>query len=215
MSGCAIETASRLVRGNMRKILTGLSLVLLFASSSGHAQTTNPPLTQSESRALIKDEQDFLNLINQFRASLHLPTLKLNDALQDSSEWHSQWMLNTGIVRHEEYGTLRYFTAPQRVKRMGYTDFAAQGENIACGNGDALSTFEQWALSPGHLLNMINPHFHEIGISRLGDGVSKCRYYWTTDFGSQEELNLDPPSVTDEAAIKKAVEAIIGVKEVK
>ena len=92
----------------------------------------------------------------------------------------------------------------------GYTNFTFLGENVACGNGDAIKTFRQWAFSPGHLANMINPHFRHIGISRAGTGNEHCPYFWTNDFGSMSDPKLDPAEITDVQKISAAIESVSG-----
>ena len=58
------------------------------------------------------------------------------------------------------------------------------GENIAVGNGDAATTFEQWRGSPGHNANMLGVNYTTIGIGRAYNATSQYSWYWTTDFAS-------------------------------
>ena len=52
------------------------------------------------------------------------------------------------------------------------SDYRTAGENIAAGNKDARSTFEQWKNSQGHRDNMLNPNFTHMTVgSCYGDGI--------------------------------------------
>jgi uncharacterized protein YkwD len=54
------------------------------------------------------------------------------------------------------------------------------GENIASGFSTPRALVSAWMHSPGHRANILNPHFHRIGVSgwRATDGVT----YATQDF---------------------------------
>ena len=84
------------------------------------------------------------------------------------------------------------------------------GENVACGNDGAVETFLQWAFSPGHLKNMINPEFDEMGIARAGDGEEECPYYWTHDFGSRKTPATKTNWILDPVRIKAAIQQVTG-----
>ena len=92
----------------------------------------------------------------------------------------------------------------------GYVNYTREGENVACGKADAKTIFQMWATSPLHLANMVNPHFHHMGIARAGTGNEKCPYYWTNDMGSISDPKLDPADITDVNAIAQAVFKVSG-----
>jgi uncharacterized protein YkwD len=171
---------------------------------------TTPARAQSTSTTKIimmgTEEKRFMDLINRFRTSLGLPSLQIHVTLQQVAASHSDWMADHGILTH--YGPLDQLTPFERMRNAGYEHYTYAGENIACGNADALQTFIQWAYSPGHLENMLSPHFHHMGIARSGTGKEQCPYYWTNDFGSFDDPELDPKEVTDQTQIKKAILAI-------
>jgi hypothetical protein len=109
------------------------------------------------------------------------------------------------------YGPTPLITPFQRMKVAGYLNYTYAGENIACGNSDAMQTFLQWAYSPEHLKNMLSPHFYEMGIARAGTGKEQCPYYWTNDFGSFRDPNTDPTEVIDLNLIQKAIAKVSGI----
>ena len=157
---------------------------------------------------LSAEENQFYLLINDFRTKLGLPQLQIQVALQSSARKHSDWMAAQDFLTH--YGPVNNETPFQRMQAEGYSQYYSAGENIACGNGDAAKTFRQWIFSPDHLVNILNPNFHHMGIARAGNGQEHCPYYWTNDFGSQSDPALDPPKITDLSKITGAAESLIG-----
>lgn len=194
------------------------TLLLLICASSGFAQV---PPSSGDIVYLSQEENQFYLLINQFRSSLGLPTLQIHVSIQNAAKKHSTWMrAQDAAKKHAAWMTSQSFlthfgpeeniTPFQRMMDEGYTNYTYLGENIACGNGDATKTFRQWIFSPTHLANMLNPHFHHMGISRVGTGNEYCPFYWTNDFGSLTDPQLDPAEITDLQKITAAVESISG-----
>jgi uncharacterized protein YkwD len=176
----------------------------VFCALTAQAQVSPPTAVVY----LSQDENQFYQLINQFRAQLNLPQLQIHVALETAAQKYSVWLASTDFLTH--YGPAANETPFQRMALEGYTPFTYAGENIACGNGDAVATFRQFAFSPDHLDNMISPHFHHVGISRSGTGQETCPYYWVDDFGSMTDLTLDPPDMRDLSLITQAIEAVAG-----
>jgi len=181
-----------------------LLISCLWSSLQSFAQGN--PINSAPVIYLSAEENQFFQIINAFRTQLGLPLLQIHLFLQNASVKHSQWMAAQDTLTH--YGPAIYESPFQRMKDEGYVNFSYVGENIACGNGDAIKTFQQWAFSPGHLANLINPHYHHMGISRAGDNTEHCPFYWTNDFGSITDLSFDPPEVTE---LQKITAAIIHV----
>jgi uncharacterized protein YkwD len=180
-----------------------LALSAWFAFSNAYAQTGGKEIIY-----LSSEENRFYQMINQFRAQLNLPQLEMHVYLQNAAKKHSEWMTSQDFLSH--YGPTNNKTPFQRMEDEGYSGYTYAGENIACGNGDPVATFRQWAFSPKHLSNMINPHFHHMGISRAGTGRETCPFYWTNDLGSFTNPKLDPAGVTDLNLIAQAVANVSG-----
>ena len=188
-------------------IFTFLLLMNLHFSLAQTAPTAIAP-SASDIVYLSPEENQFYILLNQFRSQLGLPTVQIHVFLQNAAKKHSEWMASKDFLTH--YGPEVNKTPFQRMNEEGYVNYTFLGENVACGNGDAIKTFRQWAFSPGHLANMINPHFRHIGISRAGTGNEQCPYYWTNDFGSMTDMKLDSPEITDLQKISEAVIVVSG-----
>lgn len=193
-----------------------LALSFLFFSGIG---TTF--LAQAGTTTLSGQEVKFFNIVNQFRQMLNVPVLTISDQIQVASRNHTIWMVNQDVLLDPDpevepfsalnhYGPTNTVSPFQRMKLQGYTDYTFAGENISCGNGDAVKTFQQFALSPKHLVNLVNAHFRDTGIAREGTGNEKCPFYWTHDFGTQQSLSKDGPNVTDITLIRNAIIAVSG-----
>ncbi|WP_209940239.1 CAP domain-containing protein [Ruegeria sp. HKCCE4148] len=116
-------------------------------------------------------EQEMLALINAERTSRGLTPLQLETQLNDSSEDHSSWMLDTDTFSHTGQGGS---SATQRVQDAGF-DLSGSwrtGENIAWQSergepgisDDVAQLHENLMNSPGHRANILNPDFEYIGI---------------------------------------------------
>ncbi len=116
-------------------------------------------------------EREMLALINQERTSRGLNQLKLETQLNDSSENHSSWMLNTDTFSHTGSGGS---SATQRMENAGFDlegswrtgeNIAWQSERGAPGISDDVAQLHQGLMnSPGHRANILNPEFEYIGI---------------------------------------------------
>jgi uncharacterized protein YkwD len=184
----------------------GIFIFLILIGTHSSVAQTAP--SGGEIVYLSQEENQFYILLNKFRTALGLPTFQIHVYLQNASKKHSAWMAEQDFLSH--YGPVNNKTPFERMTEEGYVNYTSMGENVACGNADAIKTFRQWALSPGHLANMISPHFKHIGISRAGTGNEQCPYFWTNDFGSMSDRRQDPPAVSDLQLIKAAVESVSG-----
>ena len=158
---------------------------------------------------LNADETRFSQILNQFRTALNLPALTLQAQLESVARMHSDWMTANNLLSH--YEPVSPTNGPfDRMAALGYSQYFYAGENIACGNSDAMKTFRQWAFSPGHLLNMINPHYHDMGIARSGPSTGTCPWFWTNDFGSMVNPAEDSAGTTDLNLITAAIIQVSG-----
>lgn len=142
--------------------------------------------------AYDSEEQQFLTLINNYRAANGLGPLTLSGSLSNASEGHSWDMAVHNYFSHTSQDGRTYV---DRIRNAGYGYNTWLGENIAAGYTSADSVFNAWRNSPGHNANMLNPNYHAIGIGRYYAGGSTYGWYWTTDFGGVAE-DSTPPSVS-------------------
>ena len=162
----------------------------------------NQPISAPE------EEVRFHQILNQFRQILGLNSIEIHPSLQSAARKHSAWMAEREFLTHN--GPNPQDTLITRVHLNEGYPYQQLGENVACGSEDAVGTFLQWAFSPGHLKNMLNPNFKEMGIAREGDGTEQCPYYWTNDFGSRQQPNSKNQGVLDPVKIKAAIQKVTG-----
>ena len=159
---------------NLLGHLLSIPCLILIFSFLVAAQAQTPPLDAYE--------QEFLKLINDYRATSGAPALKVSISLTNASRWKSNDM---GVNNYFAHNDLNGRDPFQRMIAFGYNYNTWLGENIAAGFGDAASTFNQWKTSPGHDRNMLDPNFKVIGIGRVVVPGTRYINYWTTDFGGE------------------------------
>lgn len=179
------------------RIAVGLLMILFALSGAGvtfarteqtaegtpTAEVTVEPIT-AQQYCPDSQESAFLTLINTYRAEHDLAALRLSRALGAAAEQHSRDMANGDYFAH----TLSDGTSwSDNIKKHGYDDETALGENIAAGNASAEATFNQWVASTSHRENMLNPDFKAIGIGRASNEDSSYDWYWTTTFGGKQD----------------------------
>ena len=111
----------------------------------------------------ISDEM--LSLVNDFRAENSVPPLKKLTDMQGYANIRSKEIV-------EFFSHVRPNGEEGLDSVIAKSDYRTAGENIAAGNKDARSTFEQWKNSQGHRDNMLNPKFTHMTVgSCYGDGM--------------------------------------------
>jgi uncharacterized protein YkwD len=140
------------------------------------------PAPAANPASLDKEEQTFLNLINQYRQSKGKGPLTLNQNLLNASKWMSQDMASHNYMDHNDSQGRDPF---QRMGAFGYNFNTWKGENVAAGYETANAVMVGWQNSPHHDENMLNDNYHTIGIARAYNPNSTYKWYWTTDFGGQ------------------------------
>ena len=126
-------------------------------------------------------EQEFLALINNYRAANGLGKLAPSQTLGSAAQHHAIDMGTTSTYSHTlSDGT----TWSQNIVNHGYP-YSGRGENIAWGYGSAETVFAAWKGSSSHNANMLYSGFAAIGIDLYYDSTTHNKYYWVTTFGSR------------------------------
>ena len=181
-------------------------LLLLLAAFATAAPLGLAQATSVSRYCLGKPEQQFLRLINDYRASKGLGKLVAGQRIGAAAQHHSVDMARRNYFDHTTLGTDT--DAKQRMITHGYpADRTSWGENIYAGYGDgdgdglpqqsAREAFDGWKASPGHNANMLKAGFKAIGIDRAYDADATYKYYWTTDFGGSVLTIAWPLAVRD------------------
>jgi hypothetical protein len=151
--------------------------------------------------AIDPEENQFLALINAYRAQHGAPALTISESLQHSARWFSYDLARTGSTSHiDSLGR----SPSARNMAFGYPSVVT-GENIHGGSRTAQDAFNAFrdACDPNsagvctyaHRLNMLHSFWTVIGIGRAYVPGTTYAYYWTTDFGSQTSNGTVPPVV--------------------
>jgi uncharacterized protein YkwD len=115
-------------------------------------------------------------LINQQRATHHLPALHVAQDLNRSAQGWTNHMVDSGQFTHG-------VNFAGRMSAAGYT-WSSAGENIATGFQTPWEVVKAWMASPDHCTNILDPTYSDVGTGlsnkHLADyGPST----WTQDFG--------------------------------
>jgi uncharacterized protein YkwD len=147
------------------------------------------------------EEEQFLQLINEYRQSNGVGPLTLSDTLSVASERHSEDMGEYNFFAHDTVKSSYYpaYSEPwDRMKAEGYDYNTFKGENIAAGYETAEKVLQGWRNSPSHNHAMLDGNYHAIGIARVHVPGSKFGWYWTTDFGGVVEPASSTPDVPED-----------------
>ena len=145
--------------------------------------------------SLDREESAFLDLINGYRAEHGLAPLTISARLVRSA----RWMVHDVAKRRDfDHTDSLGRNAGDRAADCGYG--GAVGENIAAGTtwSAAADAFGAWRRSAGHDRNML-ADYRTIGVARLRVPGSTYEWYWTTDFGVEEDT---APTDAPEAAFR-------------
>ncbi|OGO42280.1 MAG: hypothetical protein A2Z04_05880, partial [Chloroflexi bacterium RBG_16_57_9] len=144
--------------------------------------TPNPGLTDQEQRTI--------DLINQRRAGLGLPVLRVDMALVTAARAHSRDLSEHGLCEHiGSDGS----TPWDRVQRAGYTGRAV-GEVVGCGYDTPEGVVNAWFNSDGHRAILTDPNVNEIGIGWWG---TNCQNYRQTGLTGWRDGGTTPTPPTN------------------
>jgi uncharacterized protein YkwD len=181
------EAATRMRKlGSLRIVLGSVFaiLTLLFVVHGGATRAealTNCNVTDA---TFDSEEQAFLDLINQYRATNGLTPLTVSVNLNRAATWMAQDLATKNYFSHTD--SLGRDTQ-NRIAQCDGT--AASGENLAAGTRleTAQSAFNVWRSSYGHDQNMRYADYTQIGIARFYNPGSRYKWYWATTFGVPDD----------------------------
>lgn len=104
----------------------------------------------------IKNENTYLNIINNIRSQYGLSNMNLNYSLDNSTK-----------IRAIEISTFFDHIRPNGMDYDSVIDYynSCSGENIAVGYNSVDDVINAWMNSPGHRDNILNPSFKFFSIS--------------------------------------------------
>ncbi len=143
-------------------------------------------------------EKAILSMVNEARGRLSLPPLILSEDLSKLARSHADELL---FKRHAEHRSQQTGSLVDRLRKAGVV-FQRALENVALVPSPE-AAHERLMGSPGHRLNLIDPH-----VSKIGIGVAMERSS-TEDILAVCQVFVEPPvSAKDDASIRDLHRAI-------
>ncbi|MEM8608838.1 MAG: CAP domain-containing protein [Myxococcota bacterium] len=138
---------------------------------------------------LDAEEQAFLDLLNQHRASNGAPPVTACTSMNRAAQAHSEDMRDEDYFDHTG---LNGSSPSSRACEACYESCQSVGfgENIAAGNSGAEGTFQQWVTSEGHNANMLRAQYEVVGIGRATGG-GRYGSYWTNVFATASDASCN------------------------
>lgn len=123
--------------------------------------------------SLLSLRSSVVHLTNVARAAKGCRPLKVSVRLTNAAQGHATDMSRKHYFSHTSLDGTSWIT---RIRRAGWT--TPGGENIAYGFLSPTGVLKAWMNSPGHRRNLLDCHFHYIGVGYASGG-----HYWDQDFG--------------------------------
>lgn len=103
-------------------------------------------------------EYEILELVNNHRESIGLPTLSILNIVSKEAEGHNDYMIQEGKPSHDNFPS-RYTSLVSSVEAQEV------GENVGYGYRSSESIVNAWIKSDGHRRNIENQEYTDFGIS--------------------------------------------------
>ena len=123
-------------------------------------------------------EYQIMNLVNEHRLELGLPTLNIINLVSVEAEDHTNYMIDQGVPSHDNF-SVRYKNLVDKVKAKSV------GENVAYGYSTAESVVRAWIKSPAHKEVIEDEKYTDFGISTKQN--SEGRNYFTNIFVKRQQ----------------------------
>ena len=172
----------------LRYVVSGAIAVAALLLAAGVPGGAKPALALTNctvsDMTFDAQEQEFLRLINQYRAQNGRAALTASVNLNRAASWMARDMAVKRYFSHTDSSGRSSSTRIQQCEGKPYT-----GENIAAGTvrDTAAEAFEAWKASSGHNTNMLKSTYKQIGIARYYDAGAPYRWYWVTDFSTTND----------------------------
>ena len=166
-------------------MLAGVVAVFAAMIASGIPGDARPALALTNcsvsDMSFDAEEQEFLRLVNQYRAQNGRGALTASVNLNRAASWMARDMAVNRYFSHTDSLRRSFSTRISNCDGKPYN-----AENIAAGtvSDTAAEAFAMWRNSSGHNANMLNGTYKQIGIARYYDASSPYRWYWVTDYST-------------------------------
>lgn len=122
--------------------------------------TTNTEVINNTDTNLTTDESEILSLINNEREKNNLPSLQIDEQLQNVARLKAKDLAENSYFSHisPTYGT------PFDMLKSNQISYKTASENIA-GNSNIVGAFESWMNSKSHKNNILSNDYNYTGIA--------------------------------------------------
>ena len=181
-----------MVRRIVGPAIAAILLVSAVAAPAGarQARSAGPARSSTAMRAL---ESGILVDLNRVRAQHGLDPLRVSSRLNAAAGQHSREMARVGYFSHNSADGGAFWRRIQRFyTSSGYRSWSV-GENLLWSSPDvdAAGAIKMWMGSPEHRANLLNPSWHEVGLSAVHSDSAPGTYHGlgvtivTADFGAR------------------------------
>ena len=161
-------------------------LFILLFSCDGSDDSKNSSSLFAAPAAVDSKIQDFVRIMNSYRASIGLTQLQWDNKIFTIAQAHSDDMNNRDFFNHTNPDGDSPF---DRIQDAGVS-YSSAGENIAKGQTDAQQVFDDWINSPGHKANIENANYTHHGV-----GYNAESHAWTHVFVKNPEYVSDDTNI--------------------
>lgn len=139
------------------KDLSNLNIDTSNGSSNQAQETNSEPIVES---TLSVEEEEFFNKINNLRIKNNLPTLQIDDTVQNVARLKAQDLAENNYFSHtsDKYGT------PFEMLSTSGVNYKTASENIA-GNNSIDGAINSWMNSDSHKNNILSTDFNYTGVA--------------------------------------------------
>lgn len=176
-------------------ILT-ITLILVRTNQDVRSRASSGTCTLDNEIIINSVEQEFMEILNNHRATLNAGPLRLSENLSRAAQWQAEDMIKNNYFDHVDSLGRSY---NQRSLDCG-VNMAMRSENLAGGAASAQAAFNAWQASTlGHKENMENAMWSQTGIARV---VAGGQTMWVQTFsvgndGTSPDLeNPNTPTAT-------------------
>ena len=167
-----------------RRRLVGMLAAVAAASlgvlpAPARAQTASCAVSSSD-LAVDAEEQQLLDLVNNYRVTNGRSPLTMDTAVTRAAAWFSRDMATQNYFP-ENHVDKNGRDIPSRLTWCGAA-WQAWRENIYAGSPDAEVVFEAWKISPVHNTNMLHTDITVAGVARSFNAASQFGWYWAMDY---------------------------------
>jgi uncharacterized protein YkwD len=151
-----------------------LLLSIIFSMNSCSSDTSEASVAEAKSQEVLNytysaNELEMIKLINDYRVSVGLNSLKTVNHISFKSEEHDIYMIANNVVNHNDFVA----RSENIINVLGAKTVA---ENIAFNYNSPQSALNAWLDSPTHKVN-IEGDFTDFGISIRENTTTGKKYY--------------------------------------